>query len=269
MKRSYILSIMVIIFIHDSYAQNRIFDVQSYYSKPDEITVEIRNKSDYEAVLLIDRGSLVSFYRDEKQNRPEKMVTNLLLATDSFNILARIPMHKIYVAKYKMADAYYDKLHLEMRYTLDFISPPASTKWEKYEQAINISPYNSLRKTDNAHLYYDKREKMSGEYVYSNPEVMPEFPGGEKALREYLEKEAYDYSYDSGEMSYVRTRVVIEKDGTISHPYLILGEHPYFQNAALEIIKRMPKWNPGLHKGKPVRTYYTIPILFRIVDRIY
>lgn len=163
MKRCYILSIMVLIFIHDSYAQNRIFDVQSYYSKPDEITVEIRNKSDYEAVLLIDRGSIVSFYRDEKQNRPEKMVTNLLLATDSFNILARIPINKIYVAKYKMADAYYDKLHLEMRYTLNFISPPASTKWEKHEQAINISPYNSLRKTDNAHLYYDKREKMSGD----------------------------------------------------------------------------------------------------------
>lgn len=98
---------------------------------------------------------------------------------------------------------------------------------------------------------------------------MPQFPGGEKELKHFLEKSTYNYSYNfPGNMGYVRIRVVIEKDGSISHPYIIVGNHPYYQQAALEIIKRMPKWKPGLYKGKAVRSFYTLPILFRAIDRI-
>lgn len=33
---------------------------------------------------------------------------------------------------------------------------------------------------------------------------------------------------------------------------------------ALRVISEMPKWNPGMHKGKPVRVKYTIPLKFQL-----
>ena len=62
---------------------------------------------------------------------------------------------------------------------------------------------------------------------------------------------------------------IIEKEGEITHPYFILdrnplGKNPFFRKAALEIIQKMPKWKPGLKDGKVVRSYYTIPIMFKL-----
>ncbi len=33
---------------------------------------------------------------------------------------------------------------------------------------------------------------------------------------------------------------------------------------ALRLIKTMPLWNPGKMKGKPVKMYYTLPLVFNI-----
>ena len=62
---------------------------------------------------------------------------------------------------------------------------------------------------------------------------------------------------------------IVEKDGEVTHPYFILdrnplGKNPFFRKAVLEIIKKMPKWKPGLRNGKAVRSYYTIPIMFKL-----
>jgi protein TonB len=33
---------------------------------------------------------------------------------------------------------------------------------------------------------------------------------------------------------------------------------------ATRLIKQMPNWTPGKMNGKPVRTYYTLPIVFSL-----
>ena len=97
---------------------------------------------------------------------------------------------------------------------------------------------------------------------------MPEFPGGEQALLHYLAEQTSVYA-SSHEQEYLRVRVIVEKEGEITHPYFILdrnplGKNPFFRKAALEIIQKMPKWKPGLKDGKVVRSYYTIPIMFKL-----
>ncbi|MDR3328447.1 MAG: energy transducer TonB, partial [Prevotellaceae bacterium] len=33
---------------------------------------------------------------------------------------------------------------------------------------------------------------------------------------------------------------------------------------AIRVVKSMPKWIPGKQLGKPVRVYYTCPIIFKL-----
>ena len=50
---------------------------------------------------------------------------------------------------------------------------------------------------------------------------MPEFPGGEQALLHYLAEQTSVYA-SSHEQEYLRVRVIVEKEGEITHPYFIL-----------------------------------------------
>ena len=101
---------------------------------------------------------------------------------------------------------------------------------------------------------------------------MPEFPGGEQALLHYLAEQTSVYA-SSHEQEYLRVRVIVEQEGEITHTYFILyrnpvGKNPFFRKAALEIIQKMPKWKPGLKDGKVVRSYYTIPIMFKLKQSV-
>ena len=33
---------------------------------------------------------------------------------------------------------------------------------------------------------------------------------------------------------------------------------------AVRVIMGMPKWKPGMQRGKPVRVKYTVPVMFRL-----
>ena len=82
--------------------------------------------------------------------------------------------------------------------------------------------------------------KLQGTAVFEVVEEMPEFPGGEQALLHYLAEQTSVYA-SSHEQEYLRVRVIIEKDGGVTHPYFILdrnplGKNPFFRKAALEII---------------------------------
>ena len=38
---------------------------------------------------------------------------------------------------------------------------------------------------------------------------------------------------------------------------------PYLDKEALRVINTMPKWKPGMQRGKPVRVKFTVPVMFR------
>ena len=57
---------------------------------------------------------------------------------------------------------------------------------------------------------------------------------------------------------------VVEKDGSISG-VKVLRDIGYGCGAeAIRVVMKMPKWNPGKHRGKPVRVQYNLPIVFKL-----
>jgi TonB family protein len=97
-------------------------------------------------------------------------------------------------------------------------------------------------------------------------EEMPQFPGGTKKLKEYIEANT---CYPEGaEDSCVQGRVIVtfivEEDGSLTETRVVRGLDPLFDAEAVRVVESMPKWIPGKLNGKTVRIRYTIPVRFQL-----
>lgn len=95
---------------------------------------------------------------------------------------------------------------------------------------------------------------------------MPSFPGGDKALHTALYKNLRypEEAYNSNIEGKVLIRFVISKDGSVTNVTVLRSADPALDKAALEAVKKLPKFNPGKQAGKPVNVWYTLPIVFKI-----
>lgn len=94
-------------------------------------------------------------------------------------------------------------------------------------------------------------------------ETMPEFPGGQAKLLEYIKT---NLRYPDPECC-ISGRVIVQfkvmKNGNIDEIKIARGLHPLFDKEVLRVISTMPKWNPGKIMDRPVNTLLTVPVKFK------
>ena len=97
-------------------------------------------------------------------------------------------------------------------------------------------------------------------------EEMPEFPGGPKALMDYLmENVKYPKTaFDADIQGRVIAQFVVDKEGTVRDAHVVKSVDPALDAEALRVINNMPKWRPGRQNGKVVNVKYTIPVNFQL-----
>ena len=108
--------------------------------------------------------------------------------------------------------------------------------------------------------------KEDAKGVFDVVEQMPQFPGGAQELMRYLSMNIKypQEAHQAGVMGRVIVTFVVEKDGSISEPTVIRSIHSSLDAEALRVISSMPKWEPGMQNGEPVRVKYTVPITFSL-----
>lgn len=97
--------------------------------------------------------------------------------------------------------------------------------------------------------------------------VMPEFPGGQQALMQFIAKEIQYPTIAQGEMGVGRVIIqfIVDKEGNVVNPKVVRSVDPYLDKEALRVINQMPKWKPGeLEDGTKVAVYFTVPVMFRL-----
>jgi TonB family protein len=101
--------------------------------------------------------------------------------------------------------------------------------------------------------------------IYTFVEQKPEFPGGEVALKAYLEKNVKMpvMAKENGVQGKVFITFMVEKDGSLSNPKVLRGIGYGCDDEAVRIIKNMPKWSPSKQNGQPVKVKYVLPIVFK------
>ena len=111
-----------------------------------------------------------------------------------------------------------------------------------------------------------QNKKAANDKVLEKAEVMPEFPGGEQAMMDFVAKNVqYPQEARDKEISgRVLVGFIVEKDGSIGDVKVVKGIGGGCDEEAVRVVKAMPKWKPGKDKGKPVRVSYMMPFTFKL-----
>lgn len=102
--------------------------------------------------------------------------------------------------------------------------------------------------------------------VFTIVEEMPSFPGGDDELKRYLTNNL-EYPRQALENKIegtVYVTFIVRANGTISNPEILRSIGYGCDEAALNAIRKMPRWNPGQQRGQDVDVQYNIPVDFSL-----
>ena len=114
--------------------------------------------------------------------------------------------------------------------------------------------------------YGEQKSADTSGQVFAIVEKMPQFPGGEKAINEFISK-TLQYpviAQENGIQGKVVCSFIINQDGSVTDAEVVSGVDPSLDREALRIVSAMPKWTPGTKRGKAVRVKYTMPVTFTL-----
>ena len=111
-----------------------------------------------------------------------------------------------------------------------------------------------------------EEEEPEEQTIFEVVENMPEFPGGNAALMQFLSKNIKypTIAQENGTQGRVIVQFVVNRDGSVVDPVVVRSVDPYLDKEALRVIGQMPKWKAGMQRGKAVRVKYTVPVMFRL-----
>ena len=101
--------------------------------------------------------------------------------------------------------------------------------------------------------------------IFINPQVRPQFTGGDAGLRAYLMKnlhypEQARFQHTSGK---VYVRFVLNAAGRVTDASVVRGPSASLNEEALRLVWLMPAWQPARQQGQAVRVVCTLPIEFQ------
>ena len=93
-----------------------------------------------------------------------------------------------------------------------------------------------------------------------------EFPGGQAELMKWLSQNIrYPETAQQNEVQgRVVVKLVIEKDGSISNAEIARGVDKDLDQEAIRVVMSMPKWTPAQNNGMSVRSYFNLPVTFKL-----
>ena len=207
---------------------------------------------------------------------------NMMLHTKSnrnrlFRLLALVPIVGIALAvnAEKVVDVRYDEPQKQMvkkgkknstiningRTVLQVVGEAEAQKAEEPDTVIGFWTSD----TGETNTAVGTFEPVQGD-VFDVVEEMPQYPGGPKALMEFLGSSVQypEEAEKAGIEGRVIATFVVEKDGSISNAKVVKSVDPLLDAEALRVIGAMPNWKPGKQNGQVVRVKYTIPLSFHL-----
>ena len=102
--------------------------------------------------------------------------------------------------------------------------------------------------------------------VFRAVEQMPVFPGGDAALMKYIDSHLQypPTAMENGIQGRVIVQFVVTKTGKIGDVKVVRGVDSALDAEAVRVVKTFPDFIPGRSNGKPVNTWYTLPITFKL-----
>lgn len=195
-------------------------------------------------------------------------------SSDGFDPMTGEPCKKLTVTSFgadgKPANNFFITEEEKHGDTTRYSIEPFTISGSLFETLLDVATSDEDKKfqTIKEDVYQTLKNKSVGDSIFQIVDQMPEFPGGIEALMDFVGKNVkYPEEAKEKEISgRVFASFVIEKDGSVSNVKVLRGIGGGCDDEAVRVIKTMPKWKPGMQKGKPARVSYQIPINFKLAD---
>jgi len=154
------------------------------------------------------------------------------------------------------------KVTTEFKVTTNEVTTDIEIFNSEWDELPVVPVFTKIEKTD-------ELPQVDDDEIIAVPPVMPQFPGGDEALVEYMSKNTHYPVQDReiGLQGKVYVTFVVEKNGDISQVKLERGIGGQCDGEAMRVVQNMPSWIPGKNGlGRPVRVKLTLPVNFILVD---
>jgi protein TonB len=98
------------------------------------------------------------------------------------------------------------------------------------------------------------------------PEILPEFPGGEKALYQFISKHVFypERAKQLEQEGKVFLKFVVNEDGKVSNVEVLRKVGFGFDEESTRVVSMLPAFRPAMQNGRNVKARYIIPISFKL-----
>jgi TonB family protein len=102
--------------------------------------------------------------------------------------------------------------------------------------------------------------------AYSKVDVMPEFPGTDTALLNFIARNTKypEEAKLNGIQGKVITRFMVKEDGRVANVSILKSDNSLFNEESIRVVSSLPKFSPGLLNGEAVPVWFMIPIQFNL-----
>ncbi len=104
------------------------------------------------------------------------------------------------------------------------------------------------------------KDEPGQDKVYVAVEVQAKFEGGMKKFSQFFIDNFIAPKVETSGLYKVMAGFIVEKDGTLSAIKILRSPGQDFDEAVIEVLKKCPKWIPGMQNGEAVRCQFTLPI---------
>jgi Ca-activated chloride channel family protein len=127
-----------------------------------------------------------------------------------------------------------------------------------HDSGYQAVAYDEMAMTENT-------ENEEENEIFVVAETMPEFPGGEKAMKKFIvENLVYPPPVkERGIKGKVYLTFIVKTDGTIADIKVLRGIGGGCNEEAVRVVKMMPRWKPGMQRAQPVPVQYNLVIEFK------
>ncbi len=103
--------------------------------------------------------------------------------------------------------------------------------------------------------------------IHKTADVMPKYPGGSDSMRAFMGREIKypEAARDKKIAGRVVVKFVVNANGDVVTPEIVKSPDTLLSTAALAMVNKMPKWEPGrMNDGELVSVYFYLPVAFKL-----
>jgi TonB family protein len=144
------------------------------------------------------------------------------------------------------------------------------TKYNRNGEHLVYRKTGQLKRIDNYENGKFTRGKCfdlaGNDTTYFDYEIAADFPGGRSEMMKFLASEMkYPVNAFKNKIEgKVYLRFIVDTDGSVRDVKITRGINQELDAEAIRAVRNMPKWSPGMIDGVGVKSYFDLPVNFKL-----